>query len=510
MNFYILSLIFSLLIATVTALATLKKRNVGGAKAMIFLMSAIASWSFCYIFELTAKGLSEKLIWYNFEYFGIAVIPLLWFIFALQYSDMQRFLSVGSVLLLAIIPVVTIIMVWTNPFHGFMIRNIVIAVKGPITLVSKTNGPWYWVNVGYSYILTLAGSIILLRSVVNLPRFYIKQGIVLILGVAVPLIGNILYVFNLNLWKPFDITPITFAFSGIALSWSLFNLKMFEIVPVARNKVFDHIDDGIIVINEESRIVDINQSMLKILKTSFSESIGQLLEVLLLHIKGSLSSDDLIQLNKKEIELEVKGVKRNYDITTIPIKNKRSILTGQLVIFHDITNIKETEKILSEQADRDSLTGVYNRRFFNRLIEKETERSKRYNHPITFIMADVNNFKEINDRFGHQVGDIVLIGIGQTLNNIIRKVDTVIRYGGDEFLLVLPEICDDKIDGFITRIHESVEKWNTVSKLSEYGVDFNIGLSIGVSCYQPNLDESIDKILHYADMDMYRNKKTKP
>ncbi len=117
-------------------------------------------------------------------------------------------------------------------------------------------------------------------------------------------------------------------------------------------------------------------------------------------------------------------------------------------------------------------------------------------------MMDVNRFKEINDKLGHQTGDLVLQVVGKVLESQIRKFDTVIRYGGDEFLIVAPEIEGKNIDNFIIRIREAIYNWNRENKL----IDFDIELSIGFSCWDPSLNESIARTLYRADMKMYEDK----
>jgi diguanylate cyclase (GGDEF)-like protein len=112
------------------------------------------------------------------------------------------------------------------------------------------------------------------------------------------------------------------------------------------------------------------------------------------------------------------------------------ILAGHL--SEEIRRIR-IEDELREQAIRDPLTGLYNRRFLSEVLEREIARSKRYGHPLTLVMADLDDFKAVNDRYGHLVGDAVLRRVAEVLQKSVRAGDFVFRYGGDEFVLVLPE-----------------------------------------------------------------------
>jgi diguanylate cyclase (GGDEF)-like protein/PAS domain S-box-containing protein len=176
----------------------------------------------------------------------------------------------------------------------------------------------------------------------------------------------------------------------------------------------------------------------------------------------------------------------------------------ELLLGHAAEAIKrirlQTE--LKEQAIHDPLTGVYNRRYFNQVIAQEKSRAARYEHAITFLMVDVNRFKEINDRFGHQTGDKVLQAVAALLAGEVRETDLVVRYGGDEFLIVLPETNGDT-GALRKRIESAINLRNGTDEL----LPFPVTLSIGSTHWEPDSDRPVEAALAEADARMYERKR---
>jgi len=157
---------------------------------------------------------------------------------------------------------------------------------------------------------------------------------------------------------------------------------------------------------------------------------------------------------------------------------------------------------LRHQAIHDPLTGVYNRRYLHQTIEVELQRSKRYDHPIGFLMIDIDHFKHINDTYGHQTGDLVLKVIADLLVEQVRDTDLVVRYGGDEFLLVLIE-TNGETEKVMERIHAAVAERNKTNEL----VPFPVTLSVGSAHWSPELNQTAEEILAEADKKMYEAKR---
>ncbi|MFQ5794715.1 MAG: diguanylate cyclase [Candidatus Bipolaricaulia bacterium] len=161
----------------------------------------------------------------------------------------------------------------------------------------------------------------------------------------------------------------------------------------------------------------------------------------------------------------------------------------------------KTQEELREAAIRDPLTGSYNRRYFTEILNKELERSKRYHHPFSLLMLDIDRFKEINDRFGHVKGDEILCEVARMLEENVREVDVVVRYGGDEFLVLMPETQEPDAQDVVTRLNERLKEWNYEQGL--FGMQLT--LSTGIYTYTEG-DVTQEDVLRKVDARMYREK----
>jgi len=171
----------------------------------------------------------------------------------------------------------------------------------------------------------------------------------------------------------------------------------------------------------------------------------------------------------------------------------------------DITERKQLEEQLARMARHDPLTGVLNRYALEELLEREASRSERYAHPIGFLMIDVNRFKEINDRFGHAMGDKVLQAIAAVIQHNIRDADILVRYGGDEFLVILPE-TNGETDIVRDRILAEVAARNRTNPL----LDFPVTLAIGSAHWSSASGQTMEQILAETDKLMYEDKRKSP
>ncbi len=155
---------------------------------------------------------------------------------------------------------------------------------------------------------------------------------------------------------------------------------------------------------------------------------------------------------------------------------------------------------LERQATHDKLTGLFNRRYADDFLQREIESSKRHDREFTIALADIDHFKQVNDRHSHAIGDEVLCRVAETLTDRCRKTDVVARYGGEEFLLCFPDTSADFAEQICTQIRSAVEKtdWSYIAD------DINITISFGIA--EVGDDSRRTSILSDADTRLYQAK----
>lgn len=200
---------------------------------------------------------------------------------------------------------------------------------------------------------------------------------------------------------------------------------------------------GLFVVDKEGRIILTNDTACEILGYSKEELIGLRYHELFSSPSENLEKSHFLKAQEKflpcrgEASLKRKnGTLIEVDISIRPIYSYEN--SEFIVIFHDITERKHFEKELYRLSTTDALTGLYNRRFATEIFIKLKDHADRYKTPLSILMIDIDKFKVINDTYGHEKGDEVLIRLAKLLREIVRASDFIVRWGGEEFLVILP------------------------------------------------------------------------
>ena len=285
-------------------------------------------------------------------------------------------------------------------------------------------------------------------------------------------------------------------------------------------QVFDMVNAGIITLNKDLEITDWNKWIEYRSELTKDKVLGKKL----LELFPNLDKDwfktncrSVIKfgnyaffsqrLHQFCIPLKPGGKFRNefnnmqQNCTLGPIRDEKRKITGFFLIINDVTEITHFEKELVRMANVDGLTSVYNRTYFDKRIEEEFLRHKRYKRPMCVIMLDIDFFKVVNDTLGHQYGDYVLKELVILIQKRIREIDILARYGGEEFILILPETDLDQAVVVAESLRGIVEQHKFISS----GETMDITISLGVSDLKKDL-KNPDALIKEADDALYHSK----
>ncbi len=349
-----------------TALAALftiallwKFRKSTEVKFLIYLELFISVWAVSYAFEFANPDLNSKILWSKISYFGIAFIPVFYFLFTTAYSQKKNFINSKNIALLSVIPVLTIILVFTNEKHLLMWPS---TTLDPVNnIVHYSHGFGFWIFYAYTETLLILGLYNLVHSIYYFSAYYKKQIGTLLIASVIPIIGNLMYITNINPFPGFDWTPVSFVLTGLIIALGIVRFQMFNIVPLARTKLFEMMIDGVVVVNKDGFIEDSNSTIFNIfnwqkksiIHESFYSIFGQYKKL-----------TDGLSKNKASVQLEISHDNRKnyYQVKFSPIYRENK-LSGHILLFHDITSIinadeelkKTNRKLLNEIDKREKL-----------------------------------------------------------------------------------------------------------------------------------------------------------
>ena len=349
---YALPLVIAAAVSFAVAVFAWRRRTAPGATALALLMLAATEWSLAYALRLASVDLPAKIFWSQVRYVGIVVTSTAWLVFALQYTGRgAKWLTRRGLAWLLVEPLVVLLLVWTNKYHNLIWTNIELESVGSLLVWHASHGAAWWVHTVYSYLLILLGDFLIIQLLIRSPRLYREQAGALLLGMLAPLLGNVLTTFSL-VSTPLDLTPFAFVVMGLALAWGIFHPRLLDIVPVAREAIIEGLHDGLIVLDAQGRVVELNPAIQRIIGRTTTEMIGQPAAQALSGWPDLVAHCHDATETQAEIVLGEGGTQRTFDLRISFLRDYQERVTGRLVILRDITERKRTEKALQRGTMR--------------------------------------------------------------------------------------------------------------------------------------------------------------
>jgi diguanylate cyclase (GGDEF)-like protein len=288
--------------------------------------------------------------------------------------------------------------------------------------------------------------------------------------------------------------------SAILSYYAMVRLECFDLVPMARSLVFSNMRDAALVTDLRYHLVDFNPTARELLPDIGKMKLGDDVTTALCE-PAALQQVFLDPCHPQEIEMKVVGELQYFEVRALPLRVEGKQL-GWAILWANITAQACLVSELRRDAQTDELTGVTNRRHFMAAIERENARSIRKQSSFSVMIVDIDHFKSINDRFGHEAGDRVLSAIARRIAPCMRQADILSRYGGDEFIILLPETGQD---GAIEAA-ERVRRVIAGTAVEQDGQNIYVSVSIGLATHGPLHSGDWPQSVKQADRALYRAK----
>ncbi len=347
---YVLASLGAGVLATGVGIYTWRKRAAPGAKMIAIIALAGALWAFCNIFQVITTDLAAMLFWEGVKTIGIVTIPVAWIALSLEYSGHGGLMTRRFWVLACLEPCASIVLTWTGHLHGLVHVSPRVDMSGPFPYLEYELGAGFMVALVYGYLLLGLGAALITWKLLHLSRLYYPQTAAILAAMILPMISHIVWSAGLLPFPALDLTPILFSLSSLLIAWAVLRQGLLGIVPLALDSAVRSMNDGVIVLDEEDRVVHLNPAMEQMVGQKTIDVRGFPVEQLL---SGWSELRDIAlgrEYGRKEIARSEKTNYPYYEVHIAPLRDKSDNLVGTLFVLHNITDIRHAQEELQQHA----------------------------------------------------------------------------------------------------------------------------------------------------------------
>jgi len=337
-----------LLVSLYVLTRPVKKRE---SNAFAALMVGGSIWAFADALQVITPNMAWQAAWSNVKYFGVMLIPTSWFLLAINLTGLLRPWIKKFENYFWVFPAFSYLAMLTNGYHHLFFESPGLSTAGGYDLLTYEYGPLFYFHTAYSYAVLIVGIILLGISLTTRFKKYGTQAYGLIIGVLAPLVGNAYFLFGSPPAGFPDPTPIIFTVTGIAFAWAIFGGHILEVVPLAHDAIVRKLSSGVMILDAEKNIRDINDSAREMLgltsRTYAGDSLMALVEQ---NTEVALIVNDALDSSVQEdrnIQVAFPNTHRTFDVHVSHIGDGSENTTGWLIQFNDISEKKQVEADLA-------------------------------------------------------------------------------------------------------------------------------------------------------------------
>jgi diguanylate cyclase (GGDEF)-like protein len=470
-------------------LYSLKYRKAENSYFFILLSLQLFLYIFGYFLELVSDNFYEAFYSVRMQYMGFPFILSNSYLFLRDIFG-QKKVTKFQLFLLFIFPMISSIGMQTYPYQRLFYEDVQYVSNTIIANAQITPGPLYHIHVVYQYCVTVCILGLLFEAFFGDNSLMKKQSVPLLIGFSLPIFTSVIYVMAETDKVRFDYTPLATLVTIIMLVYSSNNHNLLRVMPIVKDQVIDTMADGFIVFDMKKHYIDANTSAKRIFpelnKVSAGESIP-LLEQL---------------LTNKQIVISVDEIEQIYEVSQIQeITNFKQ--GGYYIVLHDVTEKEQLLKELHVQATMDYLTDIYNRRAFFDKAEQLLIKNQGDAGNIALLL-DIDNFKQINDRYGHPCGDKILQVLSYEMRQSMQGFQQAVfgRYGGEEFSFLFTSIDIEQAKVIAEMLRQKISE----TDFTWVNQKIEVTVSIGISVSNEKEKISLEDLLLQADVALYEAK----
>ncbi len=300
------------------------------------------------------------------QYLCFASVPTAWLIYALQYTGREKWLTLRNLLLLVIVPLAALLLVFTNESHGIMWTQIALNTKNPYLPLEKIYGPGVIAFTVYFILLICLASLPFIQLLIRSQRLYRLQACALLATTLLPFSGFLLDLFKLSPFPKYILTSLGLTVGGVTVGLLIYRFRLGDILPVARSHLIEGMNDGVLVLDGQDRIADMNHTVQRITGHSLSEALGKPIERIWSGWGGSKEIEHSESVGIRELVVGKGQDQHTYEMHISPLRDWQGRLVSKLVVLRNITKRKRAEE---------SLKRTYNE-LEDRVSERTAELSK--------------------------------------------------------------------------------------------------------------------------------------
>lgn len=348
---YNASLVLSILVSFVALVIAWRYSDRRESTAIVALIVGCIAWASCSLWYAVATTDATRILASKTAYFGITFTVAAWVVFALLYTGREHLVKPSTYAALAVEPIVALALVWTG-YRNLWWAEIIRDPAEAGLAIKMTSGPAFVAHSVYSYGLMLAAAFLVLRHVYRSHSIYQRQAAAMLVAVLTPLVGNALFITGIVDTGGLDLTPITFAVSGIAITVGITRFGLTDVAPVARDTVLDNISDGVFVLDDSNSIVEINPEGKRLLGVEDQQVVGATIEDVLDADNPLYRRYSDIDDAAEEIAVDTDGGRRWFDVDVDQLESDEGEHVGRLFLVRDVTERKRREQELERQKEQ--------------------------------------------------------------------------------------------------------------------------------------------------------------